>query len=306
MAFISGPMTDSNAPKALYDLMEPQMLAIGWLLEDTVVLGVNTHKVFKSPAAGNAIGLDFWIIIRYTTTGNGTIAFANAEGYNVATHAATRPSFTPSGSTVEQVYFSALGTTPHALNHANVFYVALGTVATASFYSISMTRNRIVGQLLSSGMVYCGLFTPTAEHAAWAGAALFPLINTSFIQGFTGIETSSGGTGLTRMPRMPTGTQTWSNYGAGSTHADGLHSGIVGGAVSPVTGKRILVNALVYYWYNPATSADYLWFGWIEDVASGYTIGSAAKGDTVTIGPDTWVVGIAPASSLSTGYFKAS
>jgi len=294
MAYISGPMTNSNSSSALWALMDAEMIATGWVLDDTVVISTFTYKVYKSPAAGNSILKDFWIAIKYTTVGIGSIALAVMEGYNPTTHLMTRPGFNYSQNVVEQTYYSNFGTTTVALNAVTMdtVWFPLPTVATASYYNISMTRDRIILSLLNdAGFLYAGIYTPTADALAWSGSSSFPLLSAYLIASSSsfGAEFGQAKIAFNRMPKMRTGVMNWNAYVLSTSLVAALTTGTVGAAsTSDLTGKRILVNPICYHVVQGGLG--YEWFGYASDVAGGFVVNTAAKGDTITIGSETWAV----------------
>src|SRR6187402_1092437 len=115
MTYITGTITDANPGPLLYAAIETAAIALGYTLEDTVVIGSNTHKILKSAAAGNSRGQDWYLDINFATTGVvGGIRFAPFEGYNPATDQGIRGPYTISTTAIEQTYYSPFGVTGNA------------------------------------------------------------------------------------------------------------------------------------------------------------------------------------------------
>lgn len=305
MVFRTGTITDSNPGVAIYAAIESYMISDGWVLVDTVVIGGNTHKVLKSAAAGNARNLDWYLDINYPTTGiTGGIRFSVFEDYNATTHIATRGAVNgTSVTTMETTYYSRYGATGSALetNWANAatYTVMSNTLTTSSFtYYISVTRNRIIGILTNNAqnMFYAGFFTPTTQYATQAGSLLYPLIQGVYqaaAAGYyaqSGISAASASIAVTRVPKMILVNNGWGTS-VYSLSIELLHSGQVGSAANTATNDITLVPMPVTLQISTGSAAAYIqnaFIGTLDGIASGYVIGTAVRGDTVTVGSDTW------------------
>lgn len=309
MTYISGTLTSANPGPALYALIETAMLADGWTLEDTVVIGSNTHKVLKSAAAGNVQGLDWWLDINFPTTGtSGGMRFAPFEDYNSTTHVGYRGPYRGSNTTIDASTWTRYGATGFALetNWANTGGSDPGLSAilstTAFGYRISVTRNRIIASLDTQGthLSYAGFFNPTAAFAANAGAALFPLITAKMTASNSinaNSTNNSDGACLTRLPKMPSGTgfnwvyncQIYGGYGLIAFRSGKIADGSF--TPSPLTGETAL-NPMPVSAAFSTTGAGDVWptayIGDLLDVVTGVANTTVVRGDHVTVGSDTW------------------
>lgn len=299
MTFITGSITNANPGPALYAVIETAALAIGWTLEDTVVIGGNTHKVLKSAAAGNAQGLDWFLDLNYPTTGTtGGFRAAPFEGYTAASDVGLRGPFAgASSTTIDATTYSRYGATASALetnwiNSASYTGISLSLTTSAFTYWVSITRNRVIIMTTNNTtkVLYTGFFTPTTAHATEAGAALFPLVQLGLSdQGLSQATTlTSTSFAATRVPKATSGLN-WGNHGL--TQANyGVLEGTVGGAASPFTG-RFAGSPLQVIFGTGTTGAGYTnenRVGTVDDVALFASSGSVVRGDTVTVGSDTW------------------
>jgi hypothetical protein len=306
MTFINDTISSANPGPALYTAIETAMLAGGWTLEDTVVIGSTTHKILKSAAAGNTYGLDWYLDINYPTTGTtGGMRFAPFEGYNAGTDQGTRGPFGHvSVGTIDATTYSRFGATASALetnwmNGSTATGVSAALATTPFGYYVSVTRNRIVMLTTSepTKLFYTGFFTPSAAHVAHAGAALFPLVMlTIAVNSTAGTAGSIGGAGLafTRVPKAS--TINWSTSGlvhAGAallTYFGG--GGLVGGASSEFAGETQLVPCPVMMGAGssgPGTGTTNVGgVGYLDGVAAGYVLSTATAGASVAVGSDTW------------------
>jgi hypothetical protein len=289
---------DANPGPLVYTALATKLLALGWTLEDTVVIGARTHKVLKSAAAGNTYALDWYLDISYPTTGVATgLMLAPFEGYTAASDVATRGPYTASNTTIDGTTYSRFGATTSALetNWANTgSYSGLDTPLSTSAFVInaSVTRDRVI--LLSSteptDVGYCGFFTPTAAHAAHAGAALFPLVVARLRGAADRVSSATVGSvsaSLTRVPKASSGN--WSTHCIVGPNTMRLN-GRVGGAVSEGDNQITSVPFLVAFggtsWVN-GTAAQ---IGELDGVQVAWADAAVARGDFVTVGGDVFTL----------------
>lgn len=232
---------DANPGPLVHTALATKLLAAGYTLEDTVVISTRTHKVYKSAAAGNTYGLDWYLDVSYPTTGiTGGVYITPFEGYNSTTHLATRGPYSGSSgaTTMDPTTYSRYGATASALetNWANTAtHSSLDNPLSISEFALmaSVNRNRVILAVSTDPQFvsYAGFFTPTAGHVAHAGAAMYPLITTRV--------TGSGGSSatnnpisvtaaLTRAPKVS--TVNWEAHVAVAPSNMGRVSGLVGGA----------------------------------------------------------------------------
>lgn len=327
MTFITGTITNSNPGPTLYSAIETAALALGWTLVDTVTIGSNTHKVLKSAGAsgGNSQGIDWYLDINYPTTGTtGGIRFCPFETYNATSHVAGGGPYSQSNTTIDATYYSRFGATQSALetNWANTTsYTGLSTslVTIAFTYWISITRDRIIVMLsnVATAIAYAGFFTPSSAFSSNAGSALFPLVM-AYLSPPANSSNSNGASStacLTRLPKLSAMTNSgWNNHCIIATNIayfGNFPEGQLGVGVSPFTGRStgtpltVAANASGTSLTAPASSAasaatDAI--GTIDDVIVDYVSSTSIRGDSITIGSDTWY-GISP-SNVSGLFFK--
>lgn len=308
MVFISGSITNSDPGAALYALMEPQLIATGWTLEDTVTRSGTTWKVLKSAAAGNSENKDWYLTVRFNPTGVSTgFQIAPIEGFNTATDQVIRGCFAAGGvPTIDATTYSPYGNTTwpfseiagggNGIFSCDVGYTAMtmGLVTTPFLYRISMTRDRVIMALGSdpNSIVYAGFFVPTSDHRAHATSALYPLIHAK-LQATTQSSAASVPTStlaaVTRLPRL----SAWRAGGswAGSVvvnwdiSARNFTSGLVPTYDSPYTNKKVAVPLPVEFVVDATDTRHFV--GTLEDVVYANTSG-VSFADTATIGSDLW------------------
>lgn len=323
MTTINGSITNANPGPALYAAIEPTLLALGFALVDTVVIGGNTHKVLKSAAAGNSQGLDWYLDINYPTTGiTGGIRFTPFEGYNASTHVATNGPYSSANTTIDATTYSRFGATASALetNWANTAsYTGLSSpLVTAAFnYRISVTRDRIIALLTNnaSQIAYAGFFTPSAAFASNAGAASFPLVMAIFspTSGTSVSNQTSSTACLTRLPKLTTlasgGWQYHVLIPTSTQYIGTQGEGQAGVGASPFTGRttfaplRVWGNSAGVNAGSPGISTYYLdEIGSIDDIGVGYVAATSIRDDTLTVGSDTWYA--VTVNNTSTLFFR--
>lgn len=306
MTFITGTITDSNPGPQIYARIETAALADGWLLDDSVTIGGNTHRVLKSPAAGNVRNLDWWLDINFPTTGiAGGMRFAPFEFYNPATDLATRgPIQGGFDNVIETTYYSRYGATQKGLetdwNNQTGYTISTG-LTTASFtYYISITRNRIIALFTNnpSELVYTGFYTPTTEYIenTAVGGLLFPLVmlkmpSASNVQG--GNASNNAQLCVTRVPKFT--AFNWSGANLNCTGIGQLVAGQVGVAPAPTTNETVLSPMVLIFGTAPNTG----FVGVLDGMAHGYVNAVAVRGDTVTINADTWYMTTPNATSAA-------
>ena len=313
MTFVTGSVTSSNPGPALYAALEPTLLAVGYTLEDTVVIGARTHKILKSASGLNSFGRQYFLDINYPTTGIATgLMMATFENYTAATDQALRGPYTASSTTApDPVTFSRFGDTSYALetnwnNGASATALHLGLATAAITYWASVTPERVVLMISSAPtkMAYAGFFTPNAEHAAHAADALYPLITlvlTAGTESTTSTNPSSASAVVTRLPRLAAFDSSAGSVAPANWNVTvwvsplGLlgragSGGAVGGTVSPFTGTVSIFPIPVAFGTSSPNSTQpaAARVGDLDGVASGYVAPTVSRGDTVTVSGDKW------------------
>lgn len=286
MTYISGTITNSDPGVALYALVDTAALAAGYTLVDTVVIGARTHKVYKSAAANNLAGKDWYLDVAYTTVGAGHLWFTPFEDYVAATDLALRGPINlngfGTGATPEATYWSKTGATGYALESAQWDIAAGNTrnqvnlTATAFGYWISITTNRVIAMTSNAATkpMYVGLFKPHSLYTATVGADLFPLVTMEMASSIFSYQSGA----LNRYPRG-TGNQHYPIPGV--LTASLAFPAIPSGA--EVVTKRAAVGIPIQH--NP-----FGYIGEFYDTALVNASGSVTRGDTVTADGNTWVL----------------
>ena len=294
MAYATGSLTDANSSQALYNVLAGLLTTANYTLVDTVVISTRTHKVWKSAAANNSMNLDWYLDVAYTTTGVGPVHLTPFEYFDPATDLGYRGSYSTNDPTIETTYGSRYGGTGYALE-TNWFGAQSGvgilTSASAFGYWLSVTGDRVIAlsSLAPTLLRYAGFYVPKNEYASLAGGKLFPLVKAEFSTAI-GAETQ-GVVGLTRTPpatSLPAGWSRIVNVRPEISYAELK-------AVSPTIGQtnivgdvssasRLMIGGVSNYY------TGMLW-GWLKDVVVVPVLSSVVRGDTMTIGSDSYVLG---------------
>ena len=64
MGYISGSVGTSDYPQKYIAGLEAEMLSVGWVFVEEVVVGTYLHRVWKNPATLNRENKDFYVILR--------------------------------------------------------------------------------------------------------------------------------------------------------------------------------------------------------------------------------------------------
>lgn len=304
---IGAAIISANPGPALLTFIETELLALGYTLDDTVVMGARTHKVYKSAAAGNVAGKDWWLDIGYPTTGTGSrLTFQCFEGYNPTTHLGLRGPYNANNATIESTYFSRYGTQDYGLE--TNWAAASGTtdvgnlLQTASFVPYLMVDRDRIGLMMShtaTRLQYCGFFKPTAAHAAHAGAALYPLITVNLnVGGTTSGGISSNNVAATRMPRysatdFPSSSFTQNGYGWSTLTTPANNAAIMTGGIfaqqnHPCVGETQLQDVPVIFGAYSWPSSTGVIVGYLDGVGFGWASSGLQRGDTTLIDGVNW------------------
>ena len=72
MGYVTGSVGSSDYPQKYIAGLETEMLSVGWVFVEEVVVGTYLHRVWKNPATLNRENKDFYVILRRLATPTGT------------------------------------------------------------------------------------------------------------------------------------------------------------------------------------------------------------------------------------------
>lgn len=295
MAYITGTITSANPGADMYAALAPALTTAGFTLVDTVVISTRTHKIWKSPAAGNAQNLDWYLDVAYSTSGTGDMWFFPMEFFDPATHLAYRMVLSGSNfSVIEQTYYSPNGATGYSLENAswiirapNATALSLIMTTSAFGYWISVTSNRLIALSSAdpSAMVYSGFFTPRAEHVTAAASSLFPLVYIKNNGTTSGASTSPANVSaaVTRLPKAASlAGSGWGGFAQVS--ASSVYAPALPGVTTVVSNPQLFpLSVAASAAHSPGGT-----LGTVDGMALTW-MGAVVRGDTVTVGADTWI-----------------
>jgi hypothetical protein len=321
MTYITNTINSANPSADLYTALAAALTSAGYTLEDTVVISTRTHKIWKSPAAGNAANKDWFVDIAYATSGAGHLYVIPMENYDAANDLAIRMVYGGAGDiSIDPTTFSRYGDAGYSLEHSNWRLSAAGSsnmrlntaAGTAFGYWISVTGTRIAGitSVVPTDMLYAGLYELDPLHATIAGADAFPLILAMLNANGIGSPASTVGSATAALTRIPKATDLVGNNSFGWAYIPyvrPVHLASVANQpgfpglpsdsteVAPRAASRLLVIS--------STSKGSLGFvgplGLLYDVAAVASTATVVRGDTVTIAGNTWVLGSSGSSGDS-------
>lgn len=279
--YINGTIS-TGQDKDMHDALAAAMVSVGYVLVDTQVIGARTWKVYKSPAASNSIGKDFYLAISYSTTGWGGINIRPFEDYDVVNHLGIRGVTGTTAFSPETTFYSRYGSVGYALetNWMIATNYQLITQAASYGYYLSVTPDAIAGfTSTNSTCVYSGLMNLTAGSVSAQGSSAFPLVCYSPV---------SGNYYQTRYPKAVTGT-------VGSAGPQLRGSSAAGGPVFPGGQQTSIVQEFMPIELipsaSPLSSASIpAYRGTLKNL---YWLGvdnTVGRGDTVTDGTSTYTL----------------
>lgn len=306
MTYTSGSLTSANPAADLYTPMASALTTAGFTLVDTVVISTRTHKVWKSAAANNAQGLDWYLDVAYTTTGAGSIWLGAFEFYDPATHLAYRGGYNPNDTSAsEGTYYSRYGASGFALETnwtyitCNVAQINTQTSNFAYWMSVTTDRVMVMTSVTPTSVMYCGFFDMYAPWANKIGALAYPLVtctvNAPSNATFTSTAVSNGGhcsalslanpppssnapMALTRFPPVvkPAGQINWRNQaGVAGVSAAGSSGANTGSGYASAVG---LVDASTPSAFFDVARGERL------QIAATFNNSSSTDGSTVCLG----------------------
>jgi hypothetical protein len=301
MTYITGTVGASANPGAdLYALLAPALTSAGYTLVDTVVISTRTHKVWKCAAANNSQTLDWYLDVAYPTSGAGNMTLLPMEFYDPATHLAYRFVYGQSTATLETTFYSRFGASGFALedttnwpvNASNVVVLAFNTSTAAFGYWISVTGDRVaaLSSVLPGTILYVGMCTAHPLHVAAVGASAYPLLALAMDTTVgNALWTSTAGSVntpmlMTRAPKLTTIPSSWGSLW-GAMPAVGTQITVPGPASTFTQAMGVRVVCPIWVMFR----SGYGVVGTLIGVTYATSSTSITRGDTVTIGADTWV-----------------
>ena len=305
MAYSQNTITDVNAPNVLVGILNGLLLAEGWTVVEALTPSTTFKTtVYKSAAADNQCGYDWYVAIMWNSVGTEQqMEILAGSDYNAGTHTLSGIAGSLAGTGSSPGYSDALG---YHFSTRNV-NVATNVTTTISSHSWSYAKPWFANIVPSSAFAYWASVTP--DHLA-----LYTTIGAgggtpSFIVGTLDVAADWGDHGFTvhETPVINFGVVAGissSVPGTGTSNSDFRNPGV--SYTSPIGA---LLPALSNF-YQPAYAwkPDFYLSGlvgagpaWTTPVGfgDGYLIGSVIDfyivfggsiGDTVTIDGATYVI----------------
>jgi hypothetical protein len=308
MTYATASMTSATPAKDLMTAIGTTLTTAGFTFVESTGTAPATASVYKSPAASNQFGQDWYLILKRTADAATALYYQVAEGYNALTHLAsnyggTGVSVIPVSSTGANPMIPAAPDTIQAVN-------ALLTVQTTAFtYWVSATVNRLIVGVNAVGVeraFYAGLY----DDLLPAGMVGFPLVCAKFpttqlfgtAMGYPGANLWGG---FTRDPGQALASA--SNFEAS------IHNGYWGAPISAALSGNLTPMTTTAALYGNSGSLSRAMIGAARlnnatgDAIRGLLNGcwtsavSSAAGDTTTVGGKTYTRFAGPATTF--GFF---
>lgn len=318
MAFSSGTISANFAP-ALQSALVALAQQAGFTLIDTVTAtsGSNTatHKILQSPTP--TIQSSTWVL-DIVVCGN-SLSMCACETWDATAHTGTgfcgtsyngvsfNSVLIPSG-TFEQKNVAGAGAS--AIGYGNA--TSQQTLSSTFGWWASMTANRVIlmTSLNPTVLDYAGLFAPFTDVAQGWGSTRYPIVslemnsnsntssysNSFFTEyGGTGNQTVSG---ISRLPGLSTAPY---RYVVGT---GGIFRTPGGGSLPALTQSDGRPVPIVPVGVVSTDTGDLGILGLVVDVGIVRASSTVARGDTVSVGSDTWVLSTAGSGSSRSMCFK--
>lgn len=207
MGYRTGAITDANPASALRLQIEAEFDLHGnWDFVEEVVVGSNTHRVWKNRGSGtaaNSFGQDFYVDLQYAASGGTALRIRCFEAWDAVNKKAIRPCV-PTGASLAVNANGSHGdeTLGFTLEATNLVYADLLTTTTGFDYYVQVSKDRLCAGAkysTTSTACYAGLFE------SLMAADPFPLM----IAGTSGNENAyTTDCGVSRHPNKTT-TETY-------------------------------------------------------------------------------------------------
>jgi len=298
MTYSTAALTAQTTPAtSLITAIEAALTAQGgWTAIETVVIGANTFKVWRCNGATNGFGTDFFLYLGRATAGTGNVTVRLSEAWDATGKLVLRGCYGGTNTSVlDSATGSRFGATTYAIDSANWSATTL-TTATAFTYWIIATKDALIVQTSSgTNIVYAGIYADNALVQAQQPTLRFPLA----LATFAGMSAPASSLGLTRIPGASNGSVNWNTVrGASATDAGvmGLAGSVDSASLAYPTWGAVVAAPIFLGAGNMSSSAPTSFSAILGTFKYLYAIGIGAapvRGDTVTIGADTYILGSA-------------
>ena len=164
--YSTGTINSASPATDLMTALDAEITSNGWTFVETYTNGTNVTNIYKSPAASNSAGIDFYVGVNRTST-TSNIGFLIGELYDSGTHLWRKygPAANSSVPDTDYTYVDAVGVLSNSASHARPTNCVI-SVATSSLFTwySNVTVNRMIVASSSQGMVYSGIYDSFLEN----------------------------------------------------------------------------------------------------------------------------------------------
>lgn len=157
MGYNTGSINSSTPAVALMTALDTEFTGNGWTFVETYTSSTNVTNIYKSPAASNSFGTDFYVGVNRTST-TSTVAFMLGELYNSSTHLFRK--YAKNSNTIPDTDYSivdATGILPTAMTRFAAISVNTSTLFTW-WSNVTVDRAMFTSSASTTGGGYVGLF----------------------------------------------------------------------------------------------------------------------------------------------------
>lgn len=176
MTYVAGTLSNAAPASTFLTTLDATITAQTGLskVSSAIVVGTNTWNVYKSAAANNAFGQDFYFAIGYVTATPTTLLMTVFEGWDPATLLATgyppNATVTPNASFLNPGAALALPSTGTTLG-----YLQSIVMTTSCSYYYSVTPDRVIFSILTSTPTNIGFYIGLYDSFNTTAIDPFPL-----------------------------------------------------------------------------------------------------------------------------------
>lgn len=214
MSYYSGTFSNASPAIGLITTLEIGILAETGLskVSSAIVVGTNTWNVYKSAAANNSFGQDFYFALGYVTATPTTLLLTVFEGWNTGTLLATK--YPPNATTTPDGTFSNPGAALALPSTGTTMgYMQSITLTTGCAYYYSVTADRVIFSLNTSSNLPVGFYIGLYDSFNTTIYDPFPLCVINFANTIVGTTATAPPTLSALFTREPnTTTSNASNF----------------------------------------------------------------------------------------------
>lgn len=240
MTYATGTISGANTGQLLINAMDAVIVAETGLskVSSAIVVGANTWNVYKSAAANNSFGQDFYFALGYVTATPTTLLVTVFEAWNTGTLLATR--YPPNAATVPDGTFSNPGAASALPSTGTTMgYSQSAGLTSSGIWYLSVTADRVILSFNTSTNVAVGYYI-----------GLYDSFNTTTIDPFPLCIVNLVNTAVTAVNSTSTAVSGLSTREPNTSTSSALNFGVWGGGVLASAWTSITASIDIYKGFN--------------------------------------------------------